>query len=67
MKGWVFLILFFLFSVPTNSKSFSIPEITLPLIKKIPVIDGNIDEKEWGDAARIIGFMKSPTDIEERI
>ncbi|MCD6407571.1 hypothetical protein J7L87_00790 [bacterium] len=67
MKKWCFVCFFFLFSIHLAGKSFSIPEVTLPLIKKVPVIDGNIDEKEWEDAARIIGFMKSPTDIEERI
>lgn len=62
----LFLFYFFLFSVFIQSKSFLIPQVSLPFMKKAPLIDGDINENEWEDATRIIGFMKNGTDLEDR-
>ena len=35
------------------------PQYTAPILKTAPQIDGSIDEKEWGDALRVVAFETS--------
>jgi hypothetical protein len=33
------------------------PQVTLPLLKHAPVLDGNIEESEWAEAVRNVGLI----------
>jgi len=49
-----------------HGKGPVVPEVTIPLMKNLPDIDGNIDEKEWAEAMRIEGLMKNTMALESR-
>jgi hypothetical protein len=35
---------------------YAVPQVRLPLLRTAPTIDGTIDEAEWANAARMVGF-----------
>lgn len=54
-------------AVASASASFAAdmpsPEFRIPRMAKAPVVDGVVDEAEWGDACGSFGFCIYPTDV----